>query len=176
MATFTDATAFANHIAGYGKRIEGADRMALKAELDAVTIIVKKHGSRYKLRGRTGGKWPLGAKASGPYAYGGTQLGYVDADPKGFWTIVQKGAGPHWIGPRKIGARARRNAIRRGSPIGEKGGIFASGYEHPIFGVLHPGTHGAIGDPWGKAMAEASVVGPKVYEHALVSSVFGVAA
>jgi hypothetical protein len=164
MATFTDATAFANHIAGYGKRIESADSRALRAELEAITLIVKKHGARYRIKGRSGGRFGLGAKMSGPYGYGGTSIGYIDADPAGFWAIIERGAGPHIIRPRRRGRGGRGSKRALTTPYG----IFAI--------VHHPGTGGSIGHPWASAVAEAKVVGPKVYEHALVSSVFGVAA
>ena len=160
MAVFTDPSAFANHIGNYGKVIAAANPKATKAAAEACAIIIRKHGSRFHIKGRSGKGFELGAKIEGSRISGNTGKAYVvvKADPAGFWKLVEHGAEGHWIRPR----RARRG---RG-----KGAIHASGYEHPIREVWHPGTHGAIGHPWELAVVECERVATAIYQEAIVAS------
>lgn len=178
MATFTDVNSFAQHVAGYGKRVEGASAKALKAEMEAIAIVVKQQGERYHIKGRGGKSWPLGAKTQGPYPYGGTVYGYVLADPAGFWMLVEKGSykkpGGWDIYPRKIGKRAQRNAERRGQTLVQRKSLSVPGRGY--FAKVHHPHIGAIGHPWRVAMVAAERVGPKVYEAEIVRSVFAKAA
>jgi hypothetical protein len=178
MAVFTDARKFADHVADYGKKIEDTQPRAVKAAADAAAIAIGRAGSAFRIRGRSGSRVSLGAKVSGPYGYAGNHIAYVDAVPKGFWTIIEKGSykkpGGYDIYPRRVGARAQRNAIRRGKPINTKGAVYG-GYGHPARFVHHPGF-GSIGHPWEVGVEAASRITEAVYARATLAPVLGFAA
>lgn len=165
MATFTDPSAFAAHIGQYGTKIKGANFTATKAAAEAAATAIRRSGSRYRIKGRTGKRWALGAKVTPGAASGSNVRFYVNADPAGFWVLVEKGAGPHVIRPRRRG-RGGRDTRKALAVPGR--GYFAK--------VNHPGTGGAIGNPWGQGLAVAKKIGPQAYGQALLSSVFGKAA
>ena len=170
MATFTSAPAFAAHIGQYGERIKGANRNATKAAAEAAGAAIRRSGSRYRLRGRTGNRFALGARVEGPYGYGGNFYAYVKADPAGMWKLVEEGARPHVIRPRGAGRGRRRG---RGAVASRKA-LNVPGYGY-FAKVDHPGT-GPIGHPWRDGLAVANRVGPQAYQQVLLSSAFGRAA
>ena len=164
MAVFTDPHAFAAHIGAYGPKIKGANFAATKAAAEAARAALSRSGSRFRLKGRTGRRFALGAKVDGPHAYGGNVYAYVIADPAGFWHLIEKGAKPHVIQPRRRG--------RRGS--GSKKALAVPGYGY-FAKVHHPGT-GSIGHPWQIGVQVAKKVAPEVYSQVMLGSVFGKAA
>jgi hypothetical protein len=144
MATFTDPGAFAKHIAGYGKKIEGAGGKALKAAALAATRDIRDEGSRFHI-----GKKRLGAgfKIAGDTAV-------ITPNNPGAWKLIEEGAKPHPIGPRGRGrGRGRRAVVVPGR------GVFAH--------VQHPGT-GSIGHPWEKGVARAKRSGPAAFQSEIV--------
>ncbi len=162
MATFTNVSDFASHVAGYGKKIEGVQSRAVKAAAEVAAIAIKQAGSRYRFKGRSGGKFSLGAKVEGPFGYAGNFIAYVKADPAGFWAMVERGTHPHIIRPRRRGRRGAGSKRALATPYG----VFAV--------VHHPGT-GSIGHPWREGVAKADVLSAKVYQRE-VASVLGLAA
>jgi hypothetical protein len=160
MATFTDPNAFAAHVAGYGKRIDGARGMATKAAAEVAAVSLRRAGSKYKVKGRTGKAWALGAKVQGPYSAGSNSIAYVLADPVGFWTLIEEGARPHIIKPRRRG-RGGRNSKKVLAIPGY--GYFAE--------VHHPGT-GSIGHPWKTGTLAAKRAAPLAFERTLIPAVF----
>ena len=167
MATFTDVDPFAKKILSYGKAVEGAQKEAVAATAAVAAAIIKTSGARYKIRGRTGAKVPLGVRVLPPKGYGSNWVAIVQAMPVGFWILVEEGAKPHWITPAGVtkGRRQRASTRRRG-----KQALFADGYGHPIGRpVWHPGTGGAIGHPWKEAMAMVERRCPDVYGDAVVA-------
>jgi hypothetical protein len=160
VATFTDPHAFAAHVAGYGKRIDGARGAATKAAAEVAATALRQSGSRFKVRGRTGKSWALGAKVQGPYSAGSNSIAYVLADPVGFWTLIEEGARPHIIRPRRRG--------RRGSSSAKVLAIPGYGY---FAQVHHPGT-GSIGHPWKAGTMIAKRTAPLAFERALIPAVF----
>jgi hypothetical protein len=169
LATFTSAAAFGNHVSQYGVKIERAQPGAVKAAAEVAAGIIRNEGSKYKIKGRSGGKFKLGAKVDGPYGYGGNWIAYVRADPAGMWAMVEKGTKAHWIGP-KGHTKGRRQ--RRSSRGAGKQALFGAGYAHPYqFPVWHPGTGGPIGRPWKIGVTKAGLVASKAYQ-AKVRAVF----
>jgi hypothetical protein len=164
MATFTDPHAFAAHVAKYGQRIENAQSTATKAAAEVAATAIRQAGSRFKVRGRTGKSWALGAKVQGPFSLGSSSVAYVLADPVGFWTLVEEGARPHIIRPRRRG-RGGRNSVKVLAIPGY--GFFAQ--------VHHPGT-GSIGHPWKTGTLAARRAAPLAFERTLVPIAFGRAA
>jgi hypothetical protein len=169
MATFTDPRAFAQHVGDYAKVIAEANPKATKLAAEACAEIVRKNGARFHIKGRSGKAFELGAKIEGLRISGNTGQAYVivKADPAGFWKLIEKGAKPHMIRPK----RARRGRGRgRGKGQGRvTAAVFASGYEHPVREVHHPGT-GPIGHPWEMAMAETQRVAVGIYQKTIVSA------
>ena len=162
MATFTDPRAFADHVAGYGQRIQGVQPKAVKAAAEVAAIAIRQAGSRYHFKGRSGGRFALGARVEGPYGYAGNFIAYVKADPAGFWAMIEKGTRPHVITPRRRGRRGSGGKKVLSTPYG----FF------PI--VHHPGT-GPVGHPWQVGVAKARLASAKAYEREVVS-VLGLAA
>jgi hypothetical protein len=170
MATFTSVSPFANHITKYGLNIERSTPKATKAAADAAATVLRNEGAKYKIKGRSGGKFKLGAKVEGPYGYGGNFIAYVKGEPAGFWAMIEKGTKGHWIGPKGHTRGRRQRKGQKGAQA-----LFGAGYAHPYqFPVWHPGTGGAIGHPWKIGVAKANVVAPKAFEKAM--SIFGKAA
>lgn len=166
MATFTNVSAFADHVAKYGTKIEGAQPRAVKAAAEVAAIIIRQEGSRHKFKGRSGSKFPLGAKVDGPYGYAGNFIAYVKADPAGFWAMAEKGTKPHWIAPRGVTQGRRQRKNQRGAQA-----LLGGGYGHPIARpVWHPGSKGIAGNPWKSAVARAKVAAPKAYQHEVLSA------
>lgn len=137
MATFTDPKAFAAHVAGYGRKIEGAGPKALKAAALAATTDIRQEGSRYHI-----GKKRLGA---GFTVTGDVAI--IKPNNPGAWRLIEDGAKPHRIGPKRRGKKA--------AVVVPGLGVFAH--------VQHPGT-GSIGHPWEKGVAKAKQSGPKAYQ------------
>jgi hypothetical protein len=158
LATFTSAAAFGNHVSQYGVKIERAQPGAVKAAAEVAAAAIRQSGAKYKVKGRSGGKFKLGAKVDGPYGFGGNWIAYVRADPAGFWALIEKGAKPHIIKPRRRG--------RRGA-----GGKKALSFDGGAFAIVHhPGT-GSIGKPWEIGVAKAGLVASQAY-NAKVRAVF----
>lgn len=164
MATFSSSSAFAAHVGGYGTKIKGANIPATKAAAEAAATALRRSGSRFRIKGRTGKRWALGAKVDGPHPHGGNVYAYVIADPAGMWHLVEKGAKPHVIKPRR---RGRRGSASRKALSIPGYGYFAS--------VNHPGT-GSIGHPWQTGVQVAKKVAPEAHSRVLLGSVFGKAA
>jgi hypothetical protein len=176
MATFTDPHAFAAHVAKYGDRIQNAQSTATKAAAETAGIAIRQAGSKFGIRGRTGKKWSLGATVEGPYSLGSNSIAYVTADPMGFWVLVEKGARPHEIRPRKVGWRARKNAAARGDSLSTRKALLVPGVGGGYFAkVNHPGT-GPIGHPWKAGVTVAKRTAPLAFERALIPLAFGRAA
>ena len=166
MGLYTDVDSFAKHIASYGKAVEGAQREAVAATAELAATIIRTSGARYHIRGRTGKKWPLGAKVLPPKGFGSNWVAIVKADPIGFWVLVESGAKAHWITPAGVtkGRRQRASTRSRG-----KQALFNASYAHPIGRpVWHFGTD-AIGHPWQEAMSIVKVRCPEMYGDAVVA-------
>jgi hypothetical protein len=163
MATFTDPSAFAAHIAGYSAKLERGTPDAVKTAADTAATIIRSNGARFHIKGRTGRPFKLSAKVDGPHGYGGAFYAYVKADPAGFWKLIQEGAKPHVIKPRR---RGRRGADTKRALLIPSLGYFAK--------VNHPGT-GQIGDPWGISMRQVARIVPPAFERD-IASIFGRAA
>lgn len=159
----------------------------------AVKAIVDQEGSRYKLRGSGGGKFPLGARVErsrkvlgtnsagkkilGPASGSATASMSVAGVPAGFWRIVEEGSGRHLITGRR-----RRNG-RRLTTKGAMSGFLKASESGSGFNVGnpirlkagskgpggwkqwadHPG-HGPIGRPWAKSMIKANVVVDRMHQ------------
>jgi hypothetical protein len=142
-----------------------------KAATDAVETAVDVAGSRFRLRGRDGNRYPLGGKSDvrgfTTRTGEGVVTGRVRGFPEGMWHIVTYGSGPHLIASNTF-KNARYKKLRSGrlklETLGRKGRerrFFQGdsfGDVKPIrtpYGprqfALHPG-HNGFGDPWGTAM------------------------
>jgi hypothetical protein len=149
MATFTSAAAFVRHIGQYGERIAVAEDKALKAAALAAVTDIRAEAAPFHIRGRSGKKIPLKA---GYEILGSSAV--ITARPGGAWQIIEEGAGPHIIGPRRKRGRGRGRG-RRAAVAVPGLGIFAY--------VRHPGTGGSIGKPWAKGSAKAKRSAPTAY-------------
>jgi hypothetical protein len=153
MATFTSVSAFADHVAGYGEKIKGAETRALNAAALAATNDIRDQAKRYHITGRSGRK----AQLKAGYTVFGSRA-EITARPPGAWQLIEQGAHPHTIRPRKKG-RGKRRALA------------VSGYG--VFAVVHhPGTGGPIGHPWAIGVAKAQVSAPKAFADE-IKQVFG---
>jgi hypothetical protein len=156
LATFTSAAAFANHVTQYGVQIKHTNSRAVMAAATVAAVAIRQEGSKFKVKGRSGNKFALGAKIEGPYGLGENVIAYVKADPAGMWALIQEGSKPHIIKPRRKG--------RRGS-----GGKKALSFGGNAFALVHhPGT-GTIGRPWNAGVAKASLLAEKAFEREIVS-------
>lgn len=151
MATFTDANAFANHVRSYGKAVDAAQKEAVTVTARAATALVKSAGERYHIKGRRKAAVRLSAKSASVSA----QVAVVSATPPGAWKLIEEGAKPHEIKPRRQGRGGRRSAV-----VVPGRGIFAH--------VHHPGT-GSIGHPWEQAMTAVERRCPDVFADAVVA-------
>lgn len=81
----------------------------------------------------------------------------VSLQPPGPWVIMEQGAKPHEIGPR----RGARHTVFGGAMFGGQGApaIMAPSYSHPVYRVHHPGMRqkrGAIRKTFGRIRGKAS--------------------
>jgi hypothetical protein len=160
-----------------------AETATVRRMTDVCDSIVDDEGGRFRIRGRTGQKFPLEARGNvKTYASReGVPLvrGAVRGIPEGFWAIVQQGSFRHIITSRKgrggvqrqlrsgrqaarflsVGATTKR--IQRGQSLGRLQPV-RTPYGPRQF-VNHPG-HGPIGDPWGKSMERSRVRLPDVLQ------------
>lgn len=143
MATFTDPAAFANHVAGYGKKIQAAEPKAVRAAALVAVTDIRKAASGFHITSARGGKIPLKARFDMRMS-----SAVIEAKPRGAWTIIEKGTKAHDIKPRK---RGRRRAL---TVPGVGSGVYAS--------VHHHGAH-STGKPWEIGTALAKVSAPKAY-------------
>lgn len=142
-----------------------------KAATDAVEMAVDVAGARFRLRGRDGNRYPLGAKSDvrgfKTQEGKGVVRGRVRGFPEGMWHIVTYGSGPHIIasntfkvarykklrsGRLKLETLGRKGKERRffqGDSFGDVKPIWTP-YGYRQF-VVHPG-HGPIANPWDTAM------------------------
>ncbi len=150
MATFTSPSAFADHVASYGTKIKTAEPRALQAAALAATRDIRAEAAGFHI-----GKKKLGA---GYAAVIGSRVEIVARNP-GAWKIIEEGAKPHIIRPRRKGGRGKRRAVVSVPGLG------AFAYVH------HPGS-GSSGKPWEKGVARAKVSGPKAFK-AEIAKVFG---
>ena len=149
---------------------------------DAVTAVVKLEGSRYKLRGHKGGRFPLGAgqqKASTGRT--GEKSRWVKGTPRGFWHIVEEGSNKHLIAGRHrkgsgnrftaggaLGAFTRQaergdDSFNMGNPVNVLGHSKGTNEGWAQY-VVHPG-HGPIGRPWKRSEALAPVIQMEITEN-----------
>jgi hypothetical protein len=159
MATFTDPRAFAQHVSKYGDQISDASSVAVKEAGIAAVQAIRSEGKRHRIKGRSGKRVTLGAKLSPVQMIGGNASVLIEATPPGFWKLIQEGAGPHIIRPR------RRSRAKTRAALATPYGFFAV--------VHHPGTGGQIADPWGAGVRDASREAPKAFERSLIKTVFG---
>jgi hypothetical protein len=150
MATFTDPSAFANHVAGYGDKIKSATPNALKASALAAVSDIRHEASGFHITRANGGKIPLKAG----YDFQGDKV-VIQARPAGAWTIIEKGTKAHAIGPRR---RGKRRAV-----VVPGRGVFAH--------VRHPGS-GSSGHPWERGVLKARISGPRAFQNS-IGKVFG---
>jgi hypothetical protein len=162
MAVFTSVPPFAANIASYGLRVEKASPAAVREAADAAAGAIRQAARPYRIKGRSGRRVKLGVRVSGVQRLGGGGFGaLIEASPAGFWKLVQEGAAPHVIRPRRRGRGKTRAALA--TPYG----FFAK--------VNHPGT-GPIGDPWGRGVLIAKRKVPGVYERAYARAFLGLGA
>ncbi len=169
MATFTDPRAFANHVAGYGTKIEAAGPRALKAAALAATNDIRAEGSRYHITRGKKKKTPLTAG----YKMVGADASVTPNNP-GAWKIIEDGTRAHFEG----GGSRRRKGFSGpilpggGGTRGSKGVVLAPGVGRGVFAyVRHPAT-GSTGHPWAKGVARAKVSAPAAFQREIVK-VFG---
>ena len=140
-----------------------------------------RQGSRYRLRGATGGRVPLGARTEAAKGSQGRskRSRWVVGAPAGFWRIVEEGSKGHLIAGRyrksgrRFTARGATNAFLRnaergndsfnmGSPINVLGGKKGDRAGWAQY-ARHPG-HGPIGRPWRRATIKAPKIVGEVQE------------
>lgn len=129
------------------KAKEAADDAILAAGKHA-RVLIANEGARHFVRARRTRKpIRLGAKL-GPRT---SKQIYVDASPKGFWVIIEKGSKFHRIERRFTGSGRNRRARLLRTPYGPR----------PY--VLHPG-HRSIAHPWEQAMMKVRTMPATVFE------------
>ena len=156
MTVFSSPEAFAKHIGEYGTKIQGREYVATLAASKAAEAAIKTSGARYHIKARGGRRVALGAKAHPPVKAGGTTQALIEAIPQGFWHLVEHGAKPHEIQPRRRGRKG--SGSKRALTV--NGGLFAR--------VHHPGT-GSIGHPWVEGVAKAAVASPVAFDAQILS-------
>jgi len=160
-----------------------AETATVRRMTDVCDSIVDDEGGRFRIRGRTGQKFPLEGRGNvKTYASReGVPLvrGAVRGIPEGFWAIVQEGSFKHVITSRKnrqgqgrttrSGRQVDRfmtfgqvtRSIQKGKSLNKLRPVRTP--YGPRQYVIHPG-HGPIGDPWGKSMERSRVRLPDVLQ------------
>lgn len=147
---------------------------------EAVRVEVARQGGRYKLRGASGGRVPLGAFTEAAKGSRGRskRSRWVVGSPAGFWRIVEEGSKKHLItgrhrkNGRRFTARGATSAFLRsaergndtfnmGTPVNWQGGKKGDRAGWAQF-VMHPG-HGPIGRPWRRSAIAAPKIAGNVH-------------
>lgn len=128
-------------------------------------------GSKYRIRGHQGKKFPLVANVQVPTnSRGASQISrFVVGTPPGFWRIVNDGSKKHLIAGRYRsggGRQTAKGAFRRfvsnadefggSSPVNVLGHSKGSSEGWAQY-VVHPG-HGPLGHPWRTAMNRGETI------------------